>query len=58
MEIVDQKRRGYVQRKNHGTHDAKATDSSNGKVAPKKSKVAPPKKIPARTALVAQRTTE
>ena len=36
------KRRGYVQRKNHGTHDAKAADSSNGKVAPKKSKVAPP----------------
>ena len=44
-DVPKEPKRGYVQRKNHGTHDAKAADSSNGKVAPPpKSKVAPPKK--------------
>ena len=43
-DVPEEPRKGYARRKNHGTHDAKAADSSTGKVAPKKSKVAPPKK--------------
>ena len=44
-DVPKEPRKGYVRRKNHETHDAKADDSSNGKVAPHpKSKVAPPNK--------------
>ena len=35
-DVPKEPRKGYVRRKNHGTHDAKAADSSNGKVAPPK----------------------
>ena len=43
-DVSKEPRKGYGQRKNDGTHDAKAVDSSNGKAAFKKSKVAPKKK--------------
>ena len=33
VDVSKESRKGYGQRKNDGTHDAKAVDSSNGKAA-------------------------